>query len=193
MPEVAGLLSTQIHPVTPARWRDLEKLFGPRGAYFNCWCMFWRLRRRDFRALTPEKRKGALRKWVRSGAEPGLIAYRQGKPVAWCALAPRSEYAALAASPTLKPVGEIPGVWSITCYFVAKEHRRTGLMSALLDAAARQARRKGARLLEGYPVVAESLQGCAGYTGLVPAYKKAGFRIVARPSRSTRVMHKALR
>ena len=126
MPEVAGLLSTQIHPVTPARWRDLEKLFGPRGAYFNCWCMFWRLRRRDFHALTPEKRKGALRTWVRSGAEPGLIAYRQGKAVAWCAIAPRSEYAALAASPTLKPVGDIAGVWSITCYFVAKEHRRTG-------------------------------------------------------------------
>ena len=193
MPEVAGLLSTQIHPVTPARWRDLEKLFGPRGAYFNCWCMFWRLRRRDFHALPPEGRKAALRAWVRSGAEPGLIAYRNGEPVAWCAMAPRTEYAALAASRKLKPQGDVGHTWSITCYFVAKEHRRSGLMSALLDAAARQARRKGARLLEGYPVVAESLQGCAGYTGLVPAYKKAGFRIVARPSRSTRVMHKALR
>jgi GNAT superfamily N-acetyltransferase len=155
--------------------------------------MWWRLRRRDFRALTGIQRKAALRAWVHCGAEPGLLAYRRGKPVAWCALAPRSEYAALAASPRLKPVGDATGVWSVTCYFVAKEHRRTGLMSALLDAAARHARRKGARLLEGYPVVAESLQGCAGYTGLVPAYKKAGFRIVARPSRSTRVMQKALR
>jgi GNAT superfamily N-acetyltransferase len=155
--------------------------------------MWWRLRRRDFRSFSSKQRKAALRSWVRSGAEPGLIAYRQGKAVAWCALAPRSEYAALAASPTLKPVGEIAGVWSITCYFVAKEHRRTGLMSALLDAAARHARRKGARTLEGYPVMAEALQGCAGYTGLVPAYRKAGFRIVARPSRSMRVMQKALR
>lgn len=182
----------EIHPVTRERWRDLERLFGPRGAYFNCWCMFWRLRRRDFRALAPEKRKAGLRTWVRSGAEPGLLAYRGGKAVAWCAFAPRSEYAALAASPTLKPVGDIAGVWSITCYFVAKEHRRTGLMSALLDAAARHARRKGARIVEGYPIVAEALQGCAGYTGLVPAYKKAGFRVVARPTRSMRVMQKVL-
>src|SRR5439155_23067940 len=178
---------------TPERWRDLERLFGPKGAYFNCWCMWWRLRRKHFRSLSANERRASLRAWVRSGAQPGLLAYRRGKPVAWCALAPRSEYAALAASPTLKPVGDIAGVWSITCYFVAKEHRRTGLMSALLDAAGRHARRKGARLLEGYPVVAESLQGCAGYTGLVPAYKKAGCRIVARPSRSTRVRHKALR
>jgi len=181
-----------IHPVTRERWRDLERLFGPRGAYWNCWCMFWRLRRRDFRALAPDERKAALRAWVRSGAEPGLLAYRDGKPVAWCALAPRSEYAALAASPKLKPVGEIAGTWSITCYFIAKEHRRTGLMTALLDAAARHARRKGARRLEGYPVSAEALAGCEGYTGLVPVYKRAGFRVVARPSPSMRVMQKAL-
>ena len=154
--------------------------------------MFWRLRRKDFHSLAGQERKAALRAWVRSGAEPGLLAYRNGKAVAWCALAPRSEYAALAASRKLKPVGDPTRTWSITCYFVAKEHRRTGLMSALLAAAARHARSKGSRVLEGYPVVAASLAGCAGYTGLVPAYKKAGFRIVARPSRAMRIMQKSV-
>ena len=186
-------MSEEIRPVTPKRWRDLERLFGPKGAYSNCWCMYWRWRRRDFREATPAARKAALRAWVRSGTEPGLLAYRRGEPVAWCALAPRDEYAALGASPKLKPIGDSAGVWSITCYYVPKEHRRTGLMTALLAAAARHARRKGARVLEGYPVLADSLTGCVGYTGLVPAYKKAGFRTVASPSRSMRVMHKALR
>lgn len=182
-----------IRPVTAARWRDLERLFGPRGAYSNCWCMYWRVRHRDFRSFSPQERKAGLRSWVRSGAEPGLLAYRGGKPVGWCALAPRSEYAALRTSRKLKPVDDTPGVWSITCYFVAKEHRRSGVMRALLEAATRHARRKGARVVEGYPIVADSLSGCAGYTGLVPVYKKAGFRIVARPSPAMRVMRKALR
>ena len=186
-------MSEEIRPVTPKRWRDLERLFGPKGAYSNCWCMYWRWRRRDFREATPAARKAALRAWVCSGTEPGLLAYRRGEPVAWCALAPRDEYAALGASPKLKPIGDTAGVWSITCYYVPKEHRRTGLMTALLAAAARHARRKGARVLEGYPVLADSLTGCVGYTGLVPAYRKAGFRVVARPSRSMRVMQKALR
>jgi len=155
--------------------------------------MWWRLRHRDFRALAPAERKAELRSWVRSGAEPGLIAYRKGIPVGWCAVAPRSQYAGLAASRNLKPVDSAPGVWSVTCYFVARDQRRTGLMAALLGAAERHAKRHGGLILEGYPVAAERLTGCAGYTGVVPVYERAGFRVVARPSRALRIMRKTLR
>jgi GNAT superfamily N-acetyltransferase len=187
------VIPTRIKPVTAARWPDLDKLFGPNGAYSNCWCMWWRLRRRDFRLLQPAERKAALRGWVRSGAEPGLLAYRKGVPVAWCAVAPRTEYAALAASRNLKSVADTAGVWSVTCYFVAKEQRRSGLMTALLEAAAKHARRHGARVLEGYPVAVDKLRGCEGYTGVVPVYEAAGFRVVAQPSRAMRVMRRTLR
>ena len=51
----------------------------------------------------------------------------------------------------------------------------------------------GGLILEGYPVVAERLAGCAGYMGVVPAYERAGFRVVARPSRALRIMRKTLR
>src|SRR5687768_3314414 len=95
----------EILPATAQRWRDLERLFGPRGAYSGCWCMFWRVRRRDFQKMSAEQRRAGLRQWVRSGAEPGLLAYRGGKPVAWCAVAPREAYAAIAASPALKKLG----------------------------------------------------------------------------------------
>ena len=185
--------ATDIHPATARRWPDLEKLFGPNGAYSNCWCMWWRLRHRDFRALAPAERKAELRNWVRSGAEPGLIAYRKGIPVGWCAVAPRSEYAGLAASRNLKPVDSAAGVWSVTCYFVARDRRRTGLMTALLGAAEKHAKRHGGLIVEGYPVAAERLAGCAGYTGVVPAYERAGFRVVARPGRALCIMRKTLR
>src|SRR5437667_2565485 len=172
--------------------RSREAVRAERG-YSNCWCMWWRLRHRDFRVLQPAERKAELRGWVRSGAEPGLIAYREGIPVGWCAVAPRSEYAGLAASRSLKPVDSAAGVWSVTCYFVARGQRRTGLMAALLGAAESHAKRHGGLIFEGYPVAAERLAGCAGYTGVVPAYERAGFRVVARPSRALRIMRKTLR
>jgi len=183
---------TDIRPVTPERWPDLERLFGANGAYSNCWCMERRVRMAEYRALSPPERKAGLRRWVRSGTEPGLLAYRDGAPVAWCAVAPRPEYAGLATSRTLRAVDDQPGVWSVTCFFVARGHRRTGLMTALLKAAASHARRHGARILEGYPVVAAELAGCTGYTGLVPTYERAGFTVVAKPTRARRIMRKRL-
>src|SRR2546430_2424405 len=53
----ASIMGADIHPATARRWPDLEKLFGPNGAYSNCWCMWWRLRHRDFRVLQPAERK----------------------------------------------------------------------------------------------------------------------------------------
>jgi hypothetical protein len=41
-------LRLQFHPVTKKRWTDFETLFGERGACGGCWCMLWRLRRKEF-------------------------------------------------------------------------------------------------------------------------------------------------
>ena len=78
------------------------------------------------------------------GPPPGLLAYDDGRPVAWCALAPRETYHALANSRILKPVDDQP-VWSVVCFFVAKPYRRRGLSTMLLDEAAKYARKRGAR------------------------------------------------
>src|SRR5262245_65692705 len=70
------------HPLTPDRWDDLERLFGPeRGADSGCWCMFWRLRRAEFHALGKEKRKAAFRGLVAAGAPLGMLAYDGAQPV----------------------------------------------------------------------------------------------------------------
>jgi hypothetical protein len=33
-----------VRPVTSERWDDLLVLFGDRGAYSGCWCMWFRVR-----------------------------------------------------------------------------------------------------------------------------------------------------
>lgn len=184
-----------IHPLTPARWPDLEALFGPSGAYSNCWCMFWRLTRAQFDEQPGAQKKAALRRIVDAGQPPGLIAYRDGAPVAWVAVQPRSAYPGLDRSPKLKPIDDAP-VWSITCFFVKKDERRTGLMAALIGAAAAHAKAHGAPALEAYPTTAPAhggrLDGSDGYMGLVPAFERAGFREVARPGPKRRIMRRAL-
>ena len=67
-------------------------LFGPdRGAYGQCWCMWWRLTGREFDALEAEGRRAAFQARSRTAPPPGLLAYRAGAPVGWVAVAPRGE------------------------------------------------------------------------------------------------------
>jgi GNAT superfamily N-acetyltransferase len=175
-------------PLTPERWPDLEKLFGPRGACGGCWCMTWRLTRSEFDEGKGEGNRRAFRKIVRSGAEPGVLAYTDGEPVGWCAVAPRREFSFLERSRVLAPVDDQP-VWSITCLFVSKAWRRRGLSVSLIRAACEHARSRGAEILEAYPQVLQKETPAAfAWTGVAPAFQKAGFRVAARRSPSRSVM-----
>ena len=165
----------RIVPLTSDYWRDLEKLFGPRGACNDCWCMFWRLRGKAWSQRPAQSRQRGLKKLVDTGNPPGLIAYADGEPAGWVSLAPREDYPRLEHSRALKRIDAQP-VWSVVCFFVAKPYRQSGMMSALLRAAIDYARDHGARILEGYPIeVKEKLTGDGGYTGVASTYRKMGF------------------
>ena len=172
----------EFFPATADRWADLEALFGARGACGGCWCMTWRLPRAEFNRNKGEANRNALRNLVRKGPAPGVLAYVDGKPVGWCAVAPREAYPALERSRILQPVDAQP-VWSISCLFVEKNYRRQGLSSKLIQAATKFAISQGANIVEGYPQVVEgSLPAAFVWTGLEQSFQRAGFVEVARRS-----------
>jgi GNAT superfamily N-acetyltransferase len=182
-----------IRPATPSRWKDLETLFGPRGACAGCWCMYWRLPRAEFTRGKGAPNRRALRGIVESRVCPGLLAYLGRQPVGWCALAPRAEFPVLGRSRILAPVDGAP-VWSLTCLFVARPFRGRGVSVALLRAAVDHARRRGARILEGYPVEprAGRVADVFAWTGLASAFRRARFREVARRAPTRPIMRAEL-
>ena len=100
-----------VAPATAGRWADFEKLMGKRGGAGGCWCMLWRLSRRDFEAGKGAGNCEAMKAIFESGDPPGLIAYDGGEPIGWCSIAPRAELPRLKASRVLKPLDDQP-VWS---------------------------------------------------------------------------------
>ena len=183
----------EFHPLTPERWPDLERLFGPRGAYGGCWCMWWRLKRSEFEKHQGEGNRRALRGIVESGGVPGILAYDGGEPVGWCSVAPREEYGSLERSRVLKRLDERP-VWSIVCFFVARGHRGRGVILELVRGAVEHARRHGAEIVEAYPTVPRSgrLPPVSSFMGMPEVFEQAGFVECARPSDAKMVMRRYL-
>jgi GNAT superfamily N-acetyltransferase len=191
MPPTRPRLTFQ--PLTPDRFADLERLFGPRGACGGCWCMWWRLSRPEFTAGKGEGNRRALEALVKGGAVPGVLAYAGDEPVGWCAIEPREAYPRFQRSRTLAPVDDAP-VWSITCFYVARAWRGKGVTAALVEAAVAHAKRNGARVVEAYPVDPQKRQADAFvYTGLASTFEKAGFNEVARRSPTRPIVRRALR
>jgi GNAT superfamily N-acetyltransferase len=187
-------LRLTFEPVTPDRWKDFEELFGARGACAGCWCMYFRGTRKQYTSNQGAGNKRRMKKIIMSGEEPGILAYHGGEAVGWCAVGPREIYDALTRSRVAAPVDDKP-VWSLTCNFVRKDYRRRGVSTRLLDAAARYAASRGARIVEGYPVEANKPDQPDPfmYHGSASAYIKARFKEVARRAPSRPVMRRAVR
>lgn len=187
-PRASTPAKLEFHPLTPERWSDLVALFGTRGACGGCWCMWWRLTRGEFNEGKGDGNKRALKRIVDSGALPGMLAYADGEPAGWCAIAPRKDYSRLERSRILQPVDAEP-VWSVTCFFIAKGRRKRGLSVALLDAAVTFAGDRGASIVEGYPIDSERpTPDVFANTGLVSAFRRANFAEAARRSPTRPIM-----
>jgi GNAT superfamily N-acetyltransferase len=183
------IANLEFQPVTAGRWSDLETLFGKNGACGGCWCMWWRLTRSQFVKQKGEDNRKALRNIVASGDVPGILAYCKGVPIGWCAVAPRESYPALERSRVLGRVNN-QLVWSVVCFFVSRKFRRQGMTSRLLNASVDYVRKRGGKIIEGYPVEPKNgrIPDSFAYTGLPSAFRKAGFVEVLRRARTRPIM-----
>lgn len=179
-----------VRPLTAERWPDLVELFGPSGAFSNCWCTWWRQTGGEFDRGIRSKGAGntaLLRELTAADRQPGLVAYRDDKPVGWISVAPRPDFGRVIRSPSIGPgrrssEAADEGVWSVVCFWMPRAERGKGIAMALLRAAVDHARARGARVLEGYPIDTESGRrpDANVFTGTLAMFTRVGFIEVER-------------
>jgi len=190
-----------IVPANEASFEDLQTVFGSRGAAATCQCQRYKLRPREaFSKFPVEERAQRLREQTDcgrpdSGTTSGLVAYLDGEPVGWCAVEPRPAYIGLVRNNRVPWEGRDEdrtdeSVWAVTCVFVRAGYRGRRIASALAQAAVDFARERGARALEGYPIVAkpgEKITWDEIHPGSPSIFEAAGLVEVHRPTLRRRV------
>lgn len=197
MPKTPAAESTvdapSVVPANEAPWKDLQAVFGPRGEAHRCQCQWFKVPSSQWRGIPVEELAARLQEQTGCGnpdaRTSGLVAYLGGEPVGWCAVEPRTAYPRLLRSRVpwsgrQEDRGD-DGVWTVSCFVTRTGYRRRGVSYALARAAVGFARDRGARALEGYPMITEPGKDIAWgelYVGSRSVFEAAGFEQVSHPT-----------
>jgi GNAT superfamily N-acetyltransferase len=184
-----------VRELSEATWDDFEVVLGKNGGARGCWCMHWRLSIAEWMAGKGDGNKRAMRELANQGSAPGVVIYRGKTPVAWCSLGPRASFPRLERSKLLATIDDKP-VCAITCIYVHRKHRGSGLLPAILDAVCGYAADNGYTIAEGYPIEPRGGRRAGSdtaMTGIASAFLDAGFKEVTRPRNDRPIMRRSLR
>jgi GNAT superfamily N-acetyltransferase len=187
-------------PLTPDRWDDLVELFETDSMTRRCWCMLNRLTGSEIRKIEGPARKKLFAALVKKkGLPPGLLAYENGKPVGWLAVAPRSatpewNHGRKSSAVEKESDAADSGCWGASCFFVCSGFRKQGLTGELLDAGIAHAKANGATRLEGCPMSHDDKRSSAGMcVGPRRVFERAGFVTVLERKAGRPLMRLALK
>lgn len=189
-----------VRPANEVEWEELQTVFGERGDAHGCQCQRYKLGNAGWTPAPWEVRAQALREETECGqpdaeSTSGLVAFLDGEPVGWCNVEPRNAFPKLRTTripwPGREEDKDDATVWAVTCFVVRAGYRRRGITYALAAAAVPFARERGARALEGYPMLVEPGQEITWgelFVGKRSVFAAAGLREVSRPTKRRVVM-----
>ncbi len=189
----------RVEPLTPEMWPAFERLFGKQGACMGCWCMYWRLPRKEYDAARGADAKRLFKKRVKKGPPPGVVAFIGDEAVGWLQIGPRADApqwnAPRRLSAPVKPEdAENAAVWGATCFFVKSSARRQGVTDALLKGGIAFARENGARVIEACPMDTQGRSDPISlYVGRASVFERAGFKEIVRRKETRPLMRLMLR
>ncbi|GAA4373020.1 GNAT family N-acetyltransferase [Nocardioides caricicola] len=171
-------MTWETHPLTPDRFEDFADVVNRNRRANHCWCLSHRLRAAEIEELGGGSRERAMRALCEREHPPGVVTYRDGEPVGWCNIGPRSEITRLDRSRLMPPTDDLP-VWSIVCVIVRSGHRRQGVTAHLLEGAVAYAASHGAPAVEAHPVDPPGRMDLTmAFVGTKAMFDRAGFRVV---------------
>ena len=170
----------ETRPVGPERFEDFADVVNPHRRATHCWCLSHRLPAREIEEIGAGSREQAMRRLCGRAHPPGVVTYRDGTPVGWCSIGPRTEIPRLVASKLIRPVDDVP-VWSVICLVVRGGYRKQGVTTRMLEGAVAYAAAEGAPAVEAYPVDPPGrIDLTMAFVGTRAMFEKVGFEVVGR-------------
>ena len=162
--------------------------FSDNPDWATCYCHFYHFpgTPQQFFKRAAEENRNASKELILSGKMKGYLAYYEEKPVGWCNVNSKENYAKIPFEEKINNK-----IASLICFVIAPSYRKQGIARKLLKYACSDSQEKGYELFEVYPRKGEKLSDAHSYRGPVSLYESEGFSIY-REFKDYYVMRKIL-
>jgi ribosomal protein S18 acetylase RimI-like enzyme len=172
----------QVRPLDEATWPDFARLVEKHnGIWGGCWCMsFHEEGVNDKKSATQSRAEKECR--VRKGRAHAALVFDGSQCVGWCQSGSPDELPRIKHRRAyLVGLIALPD-WRITCFFVDRDHRRSGVATTALAGALREIERLGGGIVESYPEDTEgrSVSSSFLHGGTVAMFEGHGFERTRR-------------
>ena len=169
------------------RIQDFEHLLSGK-EFGGCYCAVWtnfdegwdqRCKERPQENLEHTRAKVFARKHV------GFLVIRDsdGAVVGWTGSGPKTAFPRLKDRPGSRTGPFEDAVWAVGCLAIARSYRGLGYARQIVEGVIEEARRAGARVVEGYPVEPEADDHA--YRGTRKLYEALGFTVAGQEPEGT--------
>lgn len=157
------------------------------GHSYGCFCQWWHFpgdkNAWQLQCAEPDTNAQAMRRQLETAAPEmhGFVALRDEQAIGWLKLSEAQCVPKLYDQRLYRGLpcfdGDRSGIFTVGCFLVSDEHRRTGVARALLQHAVAWARTRGAKAIEAFPH--RAAQHPAGlWLGPHELYQELGFQTV---------------
>jgi GNAT superfamily N-acetyltransferase len=170
---------TRVHvrPLDETTWPDFARLVERHnGVWGGCWCMAFHPEGVD-RTKTPEQNRSEKECRVREGRAHAALVYDDVTCVGWCQFGSPVELPRIKHKRAYLEGLTDPPDWRITCFFVDRAYRKSGVASSALEGALQQIALLGGGTVESYPerVDDRSVSASFLHNGTVSMFEQHGF------------------
>ncbi len=151
--------------------------FADNPDWSGCYCRFYHFKgsNKEWEKQSKEENRKASTELIRSGEMHGFLAYSENKPVGWCNINSRENFAKTLYEND-SPDSQEKKIAGIVCFLIAHTNRRRGIARELLRYAISYYKDKDYDIIESYPRTGE-LSDAHSYRGPISLYKSEGFTI----------------
>lgn len=167
------MVNSRVDRLSESNLNDFWTVHSQANGMAECYCAFWWTDfEDDWDKRTPEDNKALRREIFNKGIYDGYLLYVDNQPAGWCQVIQRDRLSKLTRNFELQ---SDESIWTISCFFIAKNFRRQGMAEFLLREVMADLKARQVEKLEAYPRHGEITKDDELWSGPQEIFKNAGF------------------